>query len=176
MRMEKQSFFALTAWRLGGACVRRAAMTLAVMLMTVTAWATTVETYYIDADGVRNDVTATVLTSVGLNNWNGISLTPDQWYVVNDDADISSTVSQINDNGWGNYNLILADGKTLTFESSNTDGAIWIYSGILNIYGQTSGTGKLVVSVKDSSGDAIYAGNGIMIDAVNSFEYISIKK
>ena len=37
---EKQSFFALTAWRLGGASVRRTAMTLAVMLLTtMTAWA-----------------------------------------------------------------------------------------------------------------------------------------
>ncbi len=34
MRMEKQSFFALTAWRLGGACVRRAAMTLLLAVMT----------------------------------------------------------------------------------------------------------------------------------------------
>ncbi len=33
-RMEKQSFFALTAWRLGGACVRRAAMTLLLAVMT----------------------------------------------------------------------------------------------------------------------------------------------
>ena len=165
MRMEKQSFFALTAWRLGGACVRRAAMTLAVMLMTVTAWATTVETYYIDADGVRYDVTATVLTSVVPSNYNPIVLTPNQWYVVNSDADISSTVSQIfADVGDGdNYNLILADGKTLTFESSNADGAIRISSGILNIYGQTSSTGKLVVSAKGSSGNAIYARHGINI-------------
>ena len=34
MRMEKQSFFALTVWRLGGACVRRAAMTLLLAVMT----------------------------------------------------------------------------------------------------------------------------------------------
>lgn len=54
----------------------RAAMTLALILACATAWAQEVQTYYIDENGTRHDVNATVLTGTG-------RLTADQWYVVN---------------------------------------------------------------------------------------------
>ncbi|MBQ6749814.1 MAG: leucine-rich repeat protein [Bacteroidaceae bacterium] len=60
MRMQKQSFFALTAWRLGGASVRRAAMTLAaVLLTTMTAWAYGIATTGSCGDNATYAITGT---------------------------------------------------------------------------------------------------------------------
>ena len=89
--MNKKNFFAPSAWRLGGASVRRAAtaLLLCVMTMTVqTAWAENVQTYYIDENGTRHDVNATELTGTG-------TLTADQWYVVNSDVTINNSSEQI---------------------------------------------------------------------------------
>lgn len=44
--------------------LRRAVLTLLALIMTcAAAWAETVETYYIDENGTRHDVTATVVTT-----------------------------------------------------------------------------------------------------------------
>ena len=58
--MNQKHFFAPTAWRLGGASLRRAAITLLLTVVTTaTAWAQTTEPVsYIDADGYQQIVPA----------------------------------------------------------------------------------------------------------------------
>lgn len=118
----------------------RSAMTLLLaVLTTVTAWAETVSTYYIDADGTQHDVTATVLTSELLENWIGTE-NQTTWYVVNSSF---TTNCRILFNG--DLRLILADGKTLTINSGN-DSSVYSVHSHLTIYGQTLGTGTLNVN------------------------------
>ena len=65
-----KDFFAPSAWRLGGA-VRRAALTLLMMVLTtMTAWAEseTVDTYFVDADGTRHDNITEIAYKVGFND------------------------------------------------------------------------------------------------------------
>ena len=70
------------------------------------------------------------------------------WYVVNEDVTISARIDVV-----GEVNLILADGATLTSTVCiNTNGAI------LNIYGQTLGTGTL--NATGSNGNAGIGGKG----------------
>ena len=135
----------------------RATLTLALIVTCATAWAGTVQTYYIDENGTRHDVTATLLTGTG-------NLTADQWYVVNSDVTISNSSGQIY--CYGNINLILADGKTFTISSSNTFGIICSNHGTLNIYGQENGTGTLNVTATGSS-NAIFANSGVNIVGCN---------
>ena len=138
----------------------RATMTLALIVTCAMAWAETVETYYIDENGTRHDVTATVLTGTGV-------LTANQWYVINSDVNIENSSNQIYCNG--NINLILADGKTFTISSSNTNGIIDSdgNTATLSIYGQENGTGTLNVTATGSSGNAIYAYSGVNIVGCN---------
>ena len=79
----------------------RAAMTLALILACAAAWAQEVQTYYIDENGTRHDVTATVLTGneiyIGTSNQT-------KWYVVNSNINYSSSL-----NCYGNVNIILTD-------------------------------------------------------------------
>ena len=71
----------------------------------------------------------------------------DGWYVVNGEVTISSRITVI-----GEVNLILADGATL-----NANAGITVTgTNILNIYGQTDGTGTLVA--KSSNGAGIGGG------------------
>ena len=150
--MNMKNFFAPSAWRLGGAARRAAtALLLCVMTMTVqTAWAETVTTYYVDENGTRHDVNATVLTGTG-------TLTANQWYVVNSDVTIDNSSGQIY--SYGNIKLILADGKTFTISSNNINGIINTNYGTVSIYGQEDGTGTLNVTANGSSGNAIYGYN-----------------
>ena len=118
----------------------RAAMTLALILACATAWAGTVETYYIDENGTRHDVTATVVTT------NMESLGTDgetTWYVVNENVflyDGSNNQTHLH----GNVNLIIADGcelKPACGSNGPNDG--FRGSGNLTLYGQTASTGTL---------------------------------
>ena len=132
----------------------QAAMTLALIMTCAAAWAEDVQTYYIDENGMRHDVTATVLTGTG-------ALTANQWYVVNSDVTINSNSGERISCG-GNINLILADGKTFTISSNNIHGIIET-SCSLNIYGQENGTGMLNVTATGTSGFAIYAYDDVNI-------------
>lgn len=133
----------------------RAAMTLALILACATAWAENVSTYYIDENGTRHDVNATELTGTG-------KLSFDQWYVVNRDVTISNSTEQIYSDG--NIKLILADGKTFTISSDNTEGIICGgFSHTVSIYGQENGTGTLNVTANGSSGNAIHGNSGVNI-------------
>lgn len=84
----------------------RSVITVALVMACATAWAETVETYYIDENGTRHDVTATVLTgnesSIGTSGQT-------KWYVVNSNISYSSSFVC-----FGNVNIILADDKTMT--------------------------------------------------------------
>ena len=110
----------------------RAAMTLALILACAAAWADNVSTYYIDENGTRHDVTATVLTGneiyIGTSNQT-------KWYVVNSNINYSSSL-----NCYGNVNIILADNKTMTVNSSTINAVD------LTIYGQSEQSGSLNVS------------------------------
>ena len=132
----------------------RAAMTLALIMTCATAWAQTTQSVtYIDENGQTQTVNATVLTGTG-------ELTANQWYVVNSDVTINNSSERIYSSG--NIKLILADGKTFTISSNNTNGII-CSSGTVSIYGQENGTGTLNVTATGSSGNAIYGYNGVNI-------------
>ena len=146
-----------SAWRLGGASVRRAAMTLAaVMLTATTAWADTETISYIDANGQTQSVTATVLDGTESNLGSNDATT---WYVVNSDISHSGKIDCR-----GNVNIILVDGKTMT-TSNNGNYCIWGDNGsTLTIYGQSLGTGTLkVTSTSESGGICIYV-DGVIIN------------
>ena len=146
---------------------RAATALLTIALSATTAWAQTTETVsYIDADGHEQTVTATVLTGSEnslLNNpqTNG-------WFVVN--SNISYTGRQINT---ANANIILKDNCTMTM---SYDDGIPLYLGDnLTIYGQSGGTGKLVVNSSWTSaiaGDVYtFTVNGGIVEAKNTDTY-----
>ena len=123
----------------------RAAMTLALILACAAAWAQEVQTYYIDENDTRHDVTATVLT--GNESYIGTS-NQTKWYVVNSNINYSSSL-----NCYGNVNIILADNKTMTVNSST------IIAQDLTIYGQSEQSGSLNVPTPPS-----FANNAIICD------------
>ena len=86
---------------------------------------------YIDADGKEQTIDAIPLQGGGAT-----TLAPG-WYVVNNDVTYTGTVTL-----GGDVNIILADGKTMTVNTSDTDG-FYGTSYTLTIYGQTLGTGIL---------------------------------
>ena len=123
----------------------RAAMTLALILACAAAWAQEVQTYYIDENGTRHDVTATVLT--GNESYIGTS-NQTKWYVVNSNINYSdSFVCR------GNVNIILADNNTMTVNSGT------IIAEDLTIYGQSEQSGSLNVPTPPPS-----ANNAIICD------------
>ncbi len=168
---EKQSFFALTAWRLGGACVRRAAMTLLLTLLTTTAvWADTETVSYIDADGNSQTVTATVLTTdnVTLDNQGNIALAPG-WYVVNSTISYTNTITN-SGLGSGGIHIILADGAEMSINVSSGY-AIDFTNFPLAIYGQSEGTGKLTAHADNGIAIFVYSDitiNGGIVNAETS--------
>lgn len=103
-------------------------------------FATNPLTSYVDAAGVvQSSVQATVVASSNIG-----SIGQTTWYVVKDDITFTRNVTIS-----GTVNLILADGKELTVNSSDTDYGIYLGdNSSLNIYTQSHGTskGKLTVS------------------------------
>ena len=121
---------------------KTAIVLLLTLLTAATAWAETVQTYYIDASGTRHDVTATVLTGSETGYLGNTGNTT--YYVVNSDITFTNTII-IND-----VILILSDGKTMNVGTSDEridnvgiegNGTF----GSLTIYGQANGTGHLKV-------------------------------
>ena len=142
----------------------RAALTLLVMVLTMTAqtaWAQTINgVSYIDANGVAQTAdNVTVLTG------SETSLTPG-WYVVNSTVNYTTSASpgavQLGD---GEYHIILADGGKMNIGSSTQPINIFNCRGIygtaatLTIYGQTNGTGELNIYTSGWNGDAIFTNN-----------------
>ena len=132
--------------------LRRAATALlAVVLTAMTAWAqTTVSNIsYIDDDG--NPATcpnATVVTTSmeGDMTGNGNFASGNNWFVVEGNVTLNGAKCTSSDT----QNLILCDDATLTISGR----MLFRYAG-LNIYCQSGGTGKLVVS-------GSYSGEGIL--------------
>ena len=128
----------------------RAALLLMILLTTVTAWAETKTVNYIDADGTQKSVTATILTGNETPNSSGSINLAAGWYVVNSDIEYTNTFYLK-----GEAHLILADGKTMSMSISNTthDAIHGSYSFV--IYGQTAGTGKLIINNSGNGCDGI---------------------
>ena len=126
-------------------------MLLLALLAAQTAGAEDIATYYLDKDGTRYDVNATVLT--GTEESLG-SEYQTKWYVVNSNIQYTDVWLIC----YGDVNLILADGTTMTANNSNGN-AIDGEFGSLTIYGQTLGTGTL-----DATGDIIYSSGDIIIN------------
>ena len=114
----------------------------------VTAWAETVSTTYVKEDGTTQTVSATVLTGSGTVTLT--HATDNSWFVVNSDLSLGGISCS------GFLNLILADGKTLTLSGGDISNAAYV-----NIYGQTNGTGKLIINSSNSA--AIQASNEVKI-------------
>ena len=137
----------------------RAAMTLALIVTCATAWATDVQTYYIDENGTSYNVTATVLTGSETSIGTAGETT---WYVVNSDITYNGKISYL-----GYPSLILADGKTMTVNNNGDEPAIEGNQATkLTIYGQTLGSGSLVASstsgyaaIKTTGNIEIYGGH-----------------
>ena len=120
--------------------LKRAALTLLALIMTcAAAWADNVSTYYIDENGTRHDVTATVVTTYMDDLGTDGETT---WYVVNENIFLYGSNNQTYIHG--NVNLILADGcelKPACGSNGPNDG--FRGSGNLTLYGQTASTGTL---------------------------------
>ena len=133
-----------TTWGLGGASVRRAAITLIVMVLAATgAWAENIETVsYIDAYGNVQTAQAVALDgneTITTDNYGRryIDLA-EGWYFVGTDI----TYSDVTIRPLGNVNLILANGCTMNIGTADSPtGSTGIYRGelkiTLTIYGQS---------------------------------------
>ena len=132
--------------------ITRAALTLALAMLTVaTGWAKTVSNVpYVDADGIEQTATyaAVVTSDMGGTSNPNFNSGSTNWFYVNSDV----TLSGAYDTGTSTQNIILGDGATLTISGHFMFG----YASV-NIYCQSGGTGKLVVSATYSD-DLFYIG------------------
>ena len=167
---------------------QRLSMTLTLVVLTaMTAWAETVETYYVDADGTTHNVSATMLTG-NEKPFNGRIELNAGWYVVTNDITYTTYRIVLK----GAVTIILADGKTLTvgnsttglttgdgisYSSSGSNHNLTIYgqsldnatAGTLNVYANNYGSGIWVESYTQHSGN-VYVSNigaGFAIHAKN---------
>ena len=137
--------------------MKKTLLFFAVMLTTTTAWAETIwSVNYIDANGNQQTAAeADVVTTdmQGLDNYNFTSAS--NWFYVNSDVTLEGAWNSSN----GTFNIILGDGATLTI-----NGQFKFTFGSLNIYCQSGGTGKLVVSGSYSSGSIFSVRNTLTIN------------
>ena len=128
----------------------RAALLLMMLLTTATAWAENVTVSYIDADGQTQSVSATVLTGSESDLGSDEQTT---WYVVNSNISHSGKITF-----YGNVNIILADGYTMT--TSSDDDGIYGFGATLTIYGQTLGSGTLEATSGSNANTSAITANG----------------
>ena len=122
------------------------------LLTTATAWADTVETFYLDASGTRHDVTATVLDGTETDLAEGTYIATGTLNYTNTTTDENHTfVLRLT----GNVTLILADGCTMNIGTSENriDGNSIYYSNnaTLTIYGQSAGSDMGTLSCYNTS-------------------------
>ena len=158
--MEKKNFFAPLALGLGA--TRRAAMLLLTLIFAFagaqTAWAEDAYNIsYIDANGnpatcIRAEVVTTSMEGISSNmDDKGHFNCDNDWLVVTGDVTLNGAkCSNSNDK-----KLILCDGATLTISER-----MWFTKTSLTIYGQSGGTGKLVVSGSYANSDALHLPSG----------------
>jgi hypothetical protein len=171
--MNQKHFFAPTAWRLGGASLRRAAITLLLtVLTTATAWAQYTEPVsYIDADGILCDGQDGRLDPANAIALDGTETEIGQygeetWYFVGADISYSGTI-----NFYSNVNIILADGKTMTVNNNNGIYGVGGPNDILTIYGQTLGTGTLDITATNKGinyGTVVIRGGNVNATGTNN--------
>lgn len=141
----------------------RVAVTLGVaLLQVVTAWADSIETEYVDADGISRSCSAINFSDVVTElEGGGYTTIPAGWYVVKSNATYTSQLQCTR----GDIHLIILDGVTLTVYSSGTN-ALQIGNGNLTIYGQSGGTGTLDAKSTASfnSGSGIYVTGDVTIN------------
>lgn len=114
---------------------------------------------YIDADGTTKYKASKDLTFITTSTQNyGKAANAEGWYCVNSDVDFISTVT-FNDQ---QANIILCDGATMSGEAGGSNRALNVENGSLTIYGQSLGTGTLIVS--SNMGRVIYASTNIDIN------------
>ena len=98
--------------------------------------------HYLDATGATQDCAKYIIVNDNLTTtWNT------GWYMVNGNVTIDDDIDL-----YGNVDLILSDGATLTVNGSYRG---MFCQGNLTVYGQSQGTGKLVVMGGDYGDDAI---------------------
>ena len=156
MKQRFESFIASPSSMLGRAMRRAALMLLLSVLTTMTAWAkVSFGISYIDANG--NSATCTKADVVSINNGgldNNNFGSDTGWLVVEDDVTLDGAGCA----GTFYQNLILCDGATLTINGKMQ----FLYTG-LSIYGQSGGTGKLVIT-GDDSGSVLYTYGNLTIN------------
>ena len=124
--------------------MRKVLFFIMALLTAATAWAETQTVSYIDADGIEQTVTATVLTGSETPSSFGTIQLAAGWYVVKSDISYTNKISDKSPNG--TINIILADGAEMTVNVSDNV-AINLSSNFpLAIYGQSAGTGRLTVT------------------------------
>lgn len=131
--MKKTTFFILL-------------MTVLLMILPMTALATTATVKYIDENGVEQSQTCIIMES-----GNDYTFEGGKWYAVTKDVTIKNRIeNRIVDYVFQPAHLILADGYTLT-------AACGIYNDVdreLVIYGQSNGTGTLIADASNVSDNA----------------------
>ena len=117
---------------------------------------------YVDADGMTQTKAQNELTL--LTTRNDLPATLTGWYLVADNITFSSVVEVS-----GTAHLILVDGTTMNANRIRVNGG-----NALNIYGQTGGTGKLIVSphgaVSNDAGIGASKGNNCGTIVINGGE------
>ena len=178
--MTIKDLFAPTAKGLGGAIARRAAMTLAaVMLTATTAWAQNPEVSYIDENGVTQTTTNYyALTGSETPDGDGKVVLNQDVIVVNSNVTYDQKGLFVTSSG-NEIKLILCDGKTLTINSISSGYRQVVVNKNLTIYGQTNNSGKLVVNATNQT--AIQAGdmnnhvtvtvNGGTVESTSTYSY-----
>ena len=153
------------------AAARRTAMTaMLVMLAAMTAWAQPCyNVAYIDADGnAQTAAKAALVTSTMQGLDDGLFRSSEGWLYVESSVTL---VNASNNSSSDAINLILGDNATLTI-----NGALrFPYGASLNIYCQSGGTGRLVISGNRSGGGVLHVTssstltiNGGTVEATNT--------
>lgn len=141
---------------------------LLMLLTTATAWAGTVETFYLDASGTRHDVTATVLDGTETDLAEGTYIATGTLNYTNTTTDINQTfVLRLT----GNVTLILEDGCTMNIGTSENriEGRAISYSNnaTLTICGQSTGNDMGTLSCYNTSNSNCISAYEITINGGN---------
>ena len=105
---------------------------------------------YIDADG--NEQKCTNYTEITADTVTGKNILSEGWHVVKDNID----GWKLGINGNSTVNVILCDGASLSLPNT-----LYMFDdATLNIYGQSEGTGRLIVELKSGGYPAIGISNG----------------
>lgn len=117
----------------------------------------TVPVSYIDADGAEQTMQAIELTG-------DETALPEGWYAVTKDIGFDTKVALS-----GTVNLILCDGATLTSVAPNEEGFLEGTSATMNIYGQSEGSGKMLLSNNATPDEDVSMVYGFNVNVLNLY-------